>query len=60
MSKNTIKTIIMVVAIILCLALAGGWIAQTVVTKQKENEPTAYTAVDVTAEGKFYKSEITF
>ncbi len=51
MSKNTIKTIIMVVAVILCLALAGGWIAQTVVSKQKENEPTAYTAIDETAEG---------
>ena len=36
MTKSTIKTIIMVVAIILALTLAGGWIAQAVVSKQKE------------------------
>lgn len=35
MAKSKIKTIIMVVAILLALALAGGWIAQTVVSKQK-------------------------
>ena len=37
MIKNKTKTIITVVAIILCLALAGGWIAQTVINKQKAN-----------------------
>ena len=51
MIKNKTKTIITVVAIILCLALAGGWIAQTVINKQKANEPTVNTAVDETAEG---------
>lgn len=43
MTKNTIKNIIMVVAIILILALAGGWIAQTVVNKQKQNQPVTET-----------------
>lgn len=38
MTKNKIKTIVMVVAILLCLALAGGWIAQTVVNKQKQEK----------------------
>lgn len=49
MTKNKIKTIVMVVAIILALTLAGGWIAQTVVSKQKE--PITYTPVDETYEG---------
>ena len=44
MNKNTIKTIVMVVAIILCFALAGGWIAQTVVNKQKQELPETETA----------------
>lgn len=44
MNKNTIKTIAMVVAILLCLALAGGWIAQTVVNKQKQELPETETA----------------
>lgn len=48
MTANKIKNIIMVVAIILCLALAGGWIAQTLVRTQRE---TAYTTVDETAAG---------
>lgn len=39
MIKSKIKTIVMVVAILLCLALAGGWIAQTVVNKQKQEAP---------------------
>lgn len=43
MSKNTIKNIIMVVAIILALSLAGGWIAQTVVNNKKA-EPKSETA----------------
>lgn len=34
MTKNKIKTIVMVIAVVLVLALAGGWIAQTVVSKQ--------------------------
>lgn len=51
MIKNKIKTIITVVAIILCLALAGGWIAQTVINKHKENEPTVNTMVNETTEG---------
>ena len=51
MIKNKIKTIITVVAMIFCLALAGGWIAQTVINKQKENEPTVNTTVDEIAEG---------
>lgn len=43
MSKNTIKNTIMVVSIILCFALAGGWIVHTVMrnNKQKEIEDTA-------------------
>ena len=36
MTKNKIKTIVMVVAIILALALAAGWIAKTVLNKQKQ------------------------
>ena len=48
MTKNKIKTIVMVVAILLCLALAGGWIAQTVVNKQKEKEPVIETASNFT------------
>lgn len=44
MIKNKIKTIVMVVAILLCLALAGGWIAQTVVIKQKQEVPVTETA----------------
>lgn len=51
MIKNKIKTIFTVVAIILCLALAGGWIAQTVINKHKENEPTVNTMVNETTEG---------
>lgn len=35
MTKSKIKTIVMVIAILLALALAGGWIAQTVVSKGK-------------------------
>jgi len=51
MSKNTIKNIIMVVAIILCLALAGGWIAQTVVNKKKdEPKPETSSCFTVTPE----------
>lgn len=37
MTKNKIKTIIMVVAILLCLILAGGWIAQTFITSKHTN-----------------------
>lgn len=48
MAKNKIKTIVMVVAIILVLALAGGWIAQTVVTKQKEETPITETSGNFT------------
>ncbi len=44
MTKNKIKTIVMVVAILLCLALAGGWIAQTVVNKQKQETPVTETS----------------
>lgn len=36
MTKSKIKTGVMVIAILLCFALAGGWIAQTIVRKQKE------------------------
>lgn len=43
MSKNTIKNIIMVVAIILALTLAGGWIAQTVITKKNQTPPITET-----------------
>lgn len=43
MTKNKIKTIVMVVAIILAIALAAGWIAQTVITKQKQNTPVTET-----------------
>lgn len=39
MTKNKIKTIVMVVAIILCLALAAGWITQTVVNKKEQEIP---------------------
>ncbi len=49
MTKNTIKTIIMVVAILLVLALAGGWIAQSVVSKQKE--PVYNQAADNAKDG---------
>lgn len=49
MTKNTIKTIIMVVAILLVLALAGGWIAQAVVSKQKE--PVYNQAADNAKDG---------
>lgn len=48
MTKNTIKNIVMVVAIILCFALAGGWIAQTVVIKQKQETPVTETASNFT------------
>lgn len=48
MIKNKIKTIVMVVAILLCLALAGGWIAQTVVNKQKQEIPVTETASNFT------------
>lgn len=44
MTKNKIKTIVMVVAILLCLALAGGWIAQTIVNKQKQKTPVTETS----------------
>lgn len=44
MTKNKIKTIVMVVAILLCLALAGGWIAQTIVMNQKQEIPETETA----------------
>lgn len=44
MNKNKIKTIVIVVALLLCLALAGGWIAQAVVTKQKQELPEIETA----------------
>lgn len=44
MTRNKIKTIVMVIAIILALALAGGWIAQTVVTKEKQELPETETA----------------
>ncbi len=43
MSKNTIKTIVMVVAIILTLSLAAGWIAQTVVNDKKSEPPVTET-----------------
>jgi Fe-S cluster assembly iron-binding protein IscA len=45
MTNSKIKNIIMVVAIILCLALAGGWIAQTVVIKE-QNKKTSVTETD--------------
>ncbi len=48
MTKNTIKNIVMVVAIILCFALAGGWIAQTVVNKQKQETPITETESNFT------------
>lgn len=38
----------MVVAIILCFALAGGWIAQTVVNKQKQETPITETESNFT------------
>lgn len=44
MTKSKIKTIFMVVAILLCLALAGGWIAQSVVSKQKQDIAVAEAA----------------
>jgi len=44
MTKNKIKTIVMVVAIILALTLAGGWIAQTVINKKKQQAPATETA----------------
>lgn len=49
MIKSKIKTIVMVIAILLCLALAGGWIAQTVVHKQKE--PTLAQAYEKAKDG---------
>lgn len=48
MTKNKIKTIVMVVAIILALTLACGWIAQTVVNKQKQETPVTETASNFT------------
>ena len=48
MIKNKIKTIVMVVAILLCFALAGGWIAQTVVIKQKQETPITETESNFT------------
>ena len=50
MTKNKIKTIVMVVAIILALALAAGWIAQTVVNKQKQETPETETSGNFTVE----------
>ena len=47
--SNKIKTIIMVVAVILALTLACGWIAQTVVSKQKE--PVQITAEEADGSG---------
>lgn len=47
MTKSKIKTIIMVVAVLLVLVLAGGWIAQSVV--QKDNQ----TVTVADAEGCF-------
>jgi len=48
MTKNKIKTIVMVVAIILALTLACGWIAQTVVNKQKQETPITETESNFT------------
>lgn len=49
MTKNKIKTIVMVVALILVVALAAGWIAQTVISKQgTENEPDKTAVFTVT------------
>lgn len=48
MIKNKIKTIVMVIAILLCFALAGGWIAQTVVNKQKQETPITETESNFT------------
>lgn len=48
MTKNKIKTIVMVIANLLCFALAGGWIAQTVVTKQKQEIPVTETESNFT------------
>lgn len=47
MTKNKIKTIAMVVAIILVVTLAGGWIAQTLVSKKKQE------VINTEAEGSF-------
>ncbi len=44
MTRNKIKTIVMVVAIILALALAVGWIAQTVINNKKQDKPETETA----------------
>ncbi len=54
MSKNTIKNIVMVVAIILCIALAGGWIAQTVVrnNEEKANAAAVFTVTPQTKSSK--------
>lgn len=53
MSKSKIKTIVMVVAIVLCLALAGGWIAQAVVTNKKNSNNVDESAVfTVTTQNK--------
>lgn len=43
MTKNKLKTIIMVVALILVVALAAGWIAQTVIRKQEDDDTVAET-----------------
>lgn len=48
MIKSKIKTTVMVVAILLCLALAGGWIAQTVVSKQKQEVSVTETESNFT------------
>lgn len=58
MSKNTIKNIIMVVAIILCFALAGGWIAQTVVRNKKENEVNDAAVFTVTPQNTASKMKL--
>lgn len=43
MTKNKIKTIVMVVTILLALTLAVGWITQTVVKNKKDNSYTETT-----------------
>lgn len=57
MSKNTIKNIVMVVAIILCIALGGGWIAQTVI-RNNEEKANAAAVFTVTPQKKSSKLKL--
>lgn len=60
MTRSKIKTIVMVVAILLCLVLAGGWIAQTVIADKKSGDKVDNSAVfTVTPQNTASKMKIT-